>query len=357
MALVSLGALLAPISAEEPSGPNLEYDPEFAKLERIALGKPEQMMGASLVPGEDPDWKTMSRDSQALLGRTKDLRVAVHLAKSLLRVGGLAGFGEGLAVLRGLIDGYWDTVHPRLDPEDDNDPTMRMNALAALVDGPTLAAVRTTPLVLSRAVGKFSLRDIAVATGEVPPGKDENPPTAASIEGAFDSIEADALAATAAAAKSALEDVGLIEALVTDRVGGARAVNLSKLSDLLATANKHLSAATSRRAALVPIATDTGNGASPTDTGGADPTAATGAAPRRSGMPGEINTREDVVRALEQIVAYYQRHEPTSPVPLVVKRAKRMVGMSFLEIIKDVVPDAASQAELLRGHSDPGEGS
>jgi type VI secretion system protein ImpA len=357
MALVSLGELLAPISAEEPSGPNLEYDPEFAKLERIALGKPEQMMGASLVPAEEPDWKTILRETQTLLGRTKDLRIAIHLTKSLLRLGGLVGFSEGVAVLRGLIDGYWDTLHPRLDPEDDNDPTMRMNALAALADGPTLTAVRTTPLVASRAVGKFSLREIAVSTGELPPSKDENPPTPATIEGAFDSIEADVLATTAAAARSALDDLGLIESLVTDRVGGSRAVNLSKLSDLLTVANKHLAAAMNRRAAAVPVPVDTGDGSAPTDSGGADPTAAPTTASRRSGMPGEVNSREDVVRALEQIIAYYQRHEPTSPVPLVVKRAKRMVGMSFIEIIKDVVPDAASQAELLRGHSDPGDGS
>jgi len=73
-------------------------------------------------------------------------------------------------------------------------------------------------------------------------------------------------------------------------------------------------------------------------------------------MPGQVNTREDVVRALEQIIAYYERNEPSHPLPIVMKRAKRMVTMSFLEIMKDVAPEAMSQAELLRGHSDTGEG-
>jgi type VI secretion system protein ImpA len=40
-----------------------------------------------------------------------------------------------------------------------------------------------------------------------------------------------------------------------------------------------------------------------------------------------------------------------------MKRAKRLVTMNFLDIVKDVAPDAVSQAELLRGHSDTGEGS
>jgi type VI secretion system protein ImpA len=348
MAHVSVGQLLAPISVEDASGPNLEYDTEFARLERIAQGKPEQQMGATIVPAEDPDWKVVSKDAQALLGRSKDLRVAVHLAKALLRTGGLEGFSEALAVLRGLIDGYWDSVHPRLDPDDDNDPTMRMNALAALVDGATVAAVRTTPIVSSRALGRFSLRDIAVATGEMPAPEGQEAVTMGTIEGAFDSIELEALSATAAGAKNALDDVNTIETLVTDKVGGSRAVNLSKLSQLLAAAHKQLSAAVARRtgapAGDVP----------PEDAGGA--ATEVGAPTRRSGMPGQVNTREDVVKALEQIIAYYERHEPSHPMPIVMKRAKRLVTMTFLEIMKDVAPDAMSQAEQLRGHSDQGEG-
>jgi len=73
-------------------------------------------------------------------------------------------------------------------------------------------------------------------------------------------------------------------------------------------------------------------------------------------MPGQVNTREDVLRALEQIIHYYERNEPSHPLPIVMKRARRMVTMSFLEIMKDVAPDAMPQAELLRGHSDSGEG-
>jgi type VI secretion system protein ImpA len=346
MPFVSVGELLAPISVEDASGPNLEYDVEFANLERTAQGKPEQMMGATVVPAEEPDWKVVAKQAQGLLARTKDLRVAVHLSKALLRTGGMEGFSEAVAVLRGLVDGYWDSVHPRLDPDDDNDPTMRMNALAALVDGPTLTAVRNAPLVTSRALGKFGLRDVAVASGELPPPADQQAVTMSTIDGAFDSIEVEALTATTTAVKSALDDVTTIETLVTDKVGGSRAVNLGKLTTMLATAHKVLNAAMGRRA---------GAEAPAADAGGA-PGADGGAAPRRSGMPGQINTREDVVRALEQIIGYYERHEPSSPMPIVMKRAKRMVTMSFLEIMKDVAPDAMSQAELLRGHSDQGEG-
>lgn len=350
MPFVSVGELLAPISAEQPSGPNLEYDADFAKLERAAQGKPEQQMGATVVAAEDPDWKVVSRDSQALLARTKDLRVATHLTKALLRTGGLEGFSEGLYVLRGLVEGFWDTVHPMLDPDDNNDPTMRVNALAALCDAPTVMAVRVTPLVVSRTLGKYSLRDIAVATGEMPQVNKDEPLTMTTIDGALDSIELAVLTATATAAKNATENVAAIESLVTDKVGGSQAVNLSKVSTLLETAVKYLDAAVARRQP----AGGAESSAEDATVGAADG----GGAPRGgSGMPGQIRSRDDVLKAIDMICAYYERHEPNSPVPILMKRSRRFATMTFLEIMKDVAPDAMSQAELLRGHTDQGEGS
>ena len=50
---------------------------------------------------------------------------------ALLKLRGLPGLRDGLAVLRGLIDQYWDQLYPRLDPDDNNDPLERMNILAA----------------------------------------------------------------------------------------------------------------------------------------------------------------------------------------------------------------------------------
>src|SRR5262245_7097487 len=120
-------AFLAAVTPEDPSGPNLEYDGAFTELERIAQGKPEQQIGDTVVPAEEPDWKAVEAQSSDILLRSKDLRVAAHLTRARLHTGGLIGFSEGLALLRGLVEGYWDAVHPRLDPDDGNDPTMRVN--------------------------------------------------------------------------------------------------------------------------------------------------------------------------------------------------------------------------------------
>jgi len=72
----------------------------------------------------------------------------------------------------------------------------------------------------------------------------------------------------------------------------------------------------------------------------------------RGGGPsiaGEINSREDVIRVLDKIVSYYERAEPSSPIPLLIKRSKRLVSASFLDIVRDIASDGLTQVENLRG--------
>jgi type VI secretion system protein ImpA len=63
----------------------------------------------------------------------------------------------------------------------------------------------------------------------------------------------------------------------------------------------------------------------------------------------QIRSRDEVIRALDKICEYYQRSEPSSPLPLMLERAKRLVPLGFLELIRDLAPDAVAQAEALRG--------
>ena len=69
---------------------------------------------------------------------------------------------------------------------------------------------------------------------------------------------------------------------------------------------------------------------------------------------GEIATREDVVRVLDKMCDWYARAEPSSPVPLLLRRAKKLVHMEFMDIIRDLASDGVSQVERIRGE-EPGE--
>jgi type VI secretion system protein ImpA len=55
------------------------------------------------------------------------------------------------------------------------------------------------------------------------------------------------------------------------------------------------------------------------------------------------------MNALDRICQYYAEYEPSSPLPLMLQRCRRLVTASFLEIIQDVIPEAMSQAESIGG--------
>lgn len=66
-----------------------------------------------------------------------------------------------------------------------------------------------------------------------------------------------------------------------------------------------------------------------------------------------IEKREDVLELLEQICAYYELFEPASPVPLLLRRAMRLVTMNFLEILEDLAPESVPQVTAICGPKEP----
>ena len=63
----------------------------------------------------------------------------------------------------------------------------------------------------------------------------------------------------------------------------------------------------------------------------------------------EVTSRDDVVAMLDRICAYYERHEPSSPVPLLMQRARRLVHMNFLELMRDLADKGMPQIEAISG--------
>ena len=87
-------------------------------------------------------------------------------------------------------------------------------------------------------------------------------------------------------------------------------------------------------------------------TEGAGEAGATGEVGGGGGGPsisGEINSREDVIRVLDKICLYYERCEPSSPIPLLLQRSKKLVSANFMDIVRDLAPDGLAQIENLRG--------
>lgn len=328
MADIDVDALLAPLSDAAPSGADLEYDAAFLALDEASRVKAEQQFGDTVIAATEPDWRTMKEQALLLFERTRDVRVAIQLMRAGARLTGFDGFASGLALVHGLLERHWDTLHPQLDASDNNDPTMRLNALDPLADDDTVIAdLRAAPLGASR--GSITVRQIELAFGKVDALPGEAAPSEA---GALQGIrEAGGDMPSLLAAMAAChEHVCSIEAIIGAKVGASRGPDLKVLRSVTECLARAAQAA----------------GGQSTASGG-DTVAAPAAA--RGATPGSIATRDDALQALDRVCEWIERHEPTNPAPLLIRRAKRLMTKNFIDIIRDLAPDGLSQVERIAG--------
>jgi type VI secretion system protein ImpA len=341
--MLDLEALLQPIEGATPSGSDLRYAPEYADLERAMAGKAERALGDSVVPGEPPDWRATLDKGAALLGKTKDLRVAVAITRALLELHGFAGLAEGVTLIDRMVQTFWDTLHPQLDAEDGNDPTARVNAMAELTRREVIQALRAAPLVVSRVFGVVNLKAIEQAARGASAPSDGGAASSpmASIEGAFQEVPLPVLAETAAVVTRCVDATRALAEKWAERLPTS-GPDFTELRRVLGQA---------QHAAKGPLDQRQSQEASSGDGNGTEnlPDATEGAAAARQGAPGRVQSREDVLRAIDAICAYYAKNEPSSPVPLLLQRSKRLVMMSFMDILKDMLPDSVQAVEKITG--------
>ena len=339
---MDLDALLASRAGDETSGENLEYDFDFMQLQIAAQPGEEKQAGAEILAAEDPDFKDVEARALAVLERSHDLRAAVILASAVLHTGGLTGFAEAVAYVRGCLDQHWDTCHPQLDADDDNDPTMRINAVKGLAGANTvLAGLRRTALTQSRNFGRLSLRDLLIASGEIAPPDGQDAVDQTTVTAAFADTGDEVNGATLAAIRTALADVKAIEGIFSDRTPGY-GPDLDELRRMLGQ--------------LARFVGDHVSGAPPAEDEDEDDAAPQGGGARRMGgggsMPGSVETAQDARNALDKVIGYFARYEPSSPVPIILERAKRLVGADFITIMKDMAPDGLDAVRMIGGIKD-----
>jgi len=274
----------------------------------------------------------------------------------LFSASGITGLRDGLALMRGLLERYWDGLYPQLDPDDNNDPLERINILQSFSpmgvseQDPIKFKQRLAevPLCNSVQMGRFSLRDVQIAKDEitVSDGQKAKAPDMSVIDAAFQDTATDELLAMSQATHESIEHIGAITGVFSERAAQGDTPNLSGFQGGLGSIHKCVQEYLAKR----------GQG----ETVGEVATVAD-VEQKKSGisLSGDIQSVQEALLALDKVCQYYDRHEPSSPVPLLLRRAQRLVSKSFLDVIKDVCPDAVSRVQLICGTSgsDAGDGS
>ena len=341
--------LLRPVSEGQPCGPDLSDQSQFDELSRLLKGKPEVDVGSVKKPAEPPDWRELKGKSAEYLAQSKHLGVAMMFCGSSLQTAGLAGFRDGLQLIRGLVEQYWPTVYPPLDAEENNDPTQRLNLLGTL-NSPRgtlrpdvqqwLAIIDylyLTPLCRPKGAEPVTL-DLAVSAH----GRAENKPAEASGEGtpvpvgldlnqlgkAFRAAPVAEIEASHAAVSESLEALTALDQFLTQALGAGNTISFDELNKVLlelqGVLKAYLPGGVAEAGAEGAVAGNTASGGSGTQAVGA------------LSISGAIQSREDIVRAIDAICDYYRQIEPSSPVPYLLRRAQKVVMMNFVESVQEL---------------------
>jgi len=345
MSKYDIESLFSEVSADSPCGEDISYDQDYLALERLLQPKGEGVIAAEGQTAEEPSWSEVADKSYDLLRRSKDLRVVMYFTVALLKLEGFAGLRDGLYLLRGLLERFWDNMYPQLDPEDNNDPLERINILSALSpdsvseQDPMKFKQRAmeVPLCDSRQMGRFSFRDIQVARGAITVSDEQRAqvPEMSVIDAAFRDSEIEKLQSSFEAIGGAVEHASAVTEVFSERAYQSQSPDLSDFVTLLKNIRKCLGEHLGVEAA-----------------GGADgDEGVIPAAGGRGGGPisGSIQSPQDAIKLLDKICEYFERHEPSSPVPLLLRRAKKLVSKNFVEIIENMCPGAMSEVETVKG--------
>jgi type VI secretion system protein ImpA len=320
--LSKLSGWLKGVSNDSPCGEDFveasfEYQALAAKVE---------------VTTESSDWKKHKQEMEEFLIQTKDIRLYSLYTRILIHTekNPLLGLSKGLQLILYAIENYWDCCYPIIDESDPEEAFFdRNNALADFASYKDLILPLSKKInILSIGLGHYTLEDLIVLdAGGAVAGKQP-------LQGLMPDEEA--------AYAELLQYFNLSLEL-------ADAIKIryhQKSNEVFTEFNDHLLPMLKKGVAL------SGGGAegSSETSSNAEVTAVS----EGGGVPpiqiqGTINNREDIIKALGLICDYYEKNEPSSPVPMMLERVVKMVDMNYREIFSEFQLGADSVLDKIFG--------
>ncbi|HEX9859519.1 MAG TPA: type VI secretion system ImpA family N-terminal domain-containing protein [Paracoccaceae bacterium] len=367
--MMDIDVFLAPLEATNPSGIELRNDVRFHAIERqlepAARSARLQAVSAGGSGAVDLDWPALLEDARELAGSGRDLRLLVIVARAMTNDAGLDGLADGLTLLGRTIGQYWDSLHPALrdNPSKREAALRRINALYQIenADNGLLGDLEFNTFLNPRGLGPITGGDLAAGglnrntfLAESPSGLGEKElaellarhevrvsrvTAACRATAAERPEELEALITALARAQAALEALETtLGPLVTENgIGvkfGALAQFLTRISQTLAAAKT--GAATPEEPRMA--------GSAPTPA-----TAAPAAQMANAAVSGHISSRRDVERCLDLIIDFYERTEPSSPIPHLARRMRKMVPMNFMQLMEEIAPSGMKEFRSVAG--------
>jgi type VI secretion system protein ImpA len=374
---MELEPFLVPVGSDNASGSELRNDPRFHAIERQMEPAARTFRLENVSSGGTGsiaiDWSDILQQASDLAGTGRDVRLLVIVARALANAEGFSGLEQGLGLLTSNIEQYWDSLHPLLrdSPSPREAATRRINSLFQLEnnDNGLLCDLEFTTVLNPRGIGPITGGDLCVgglsrstAQSELAKGLGEK--EVAELMSRHDARAGRVTAACRAEAIERPEDLaGLIGSLEAARAAlqrleqalftrvsengvGVKFKELDKvLTRTLAPLKAAQATATTGTPATEDIAMAEQVSSAPTANGAHPPPAA-------GGIPGAVNSRKDVERCLDMIIDFYERTEPSSPIPHLARRMRKMVPMNFIQLMEEIAPGGMKEFRNVAGVDD-----
>lgn len=326
---------LAPVADDAPCGKDLDSsgDEEYMRIER------------DIEQTEDSrEWKKLKKDILKALTTTKDFRLLSRFSRTLLQTedSPIKGLVDGLYLTKEYIDKYWDCVYP---PEDKEDPDEkfadRVNAVAEFGSWSSvvLPLRKKRPLLSFNGMEPYFLEDlVAFQNGDVV--ADKQPP-----KDIFDALSSK---------EKKQVDIALEHfILAQDIANSIKELLLSKTEIAFIDFDTYL--LPNLQEGISALSELSPNAEKPSPSNENNQTTDTSTSNNTSPSlksSGSVQSREDVIKLLDMICGYYETNEPSSPIPLLLKRARGIVHKDFLEVLEELVPDSVSMTEPVFGRTE-----
>lgn len=328
---IDVETLTAPVSEDAPAGPDMSYEASRQEIEGVF----ERLSSGDEDAAEEIDWRHTTALILSEAERTRDIWLAVYLMRAGARMGRLETVEDGAGLLAGYCENLWATVHPEIEDYGFQGRKGPCESLARFSE--FLKPLRSVVLLEHQRLGTYSGADF------------ERFRTGGESEDGYGMFRALLAETPEDELQSVIDRLGGIgdairraDAVMTANADGDTSTNFQPTYEALDSLRKAV-ASFMTAPTVETVIEDAGSGA-PASGGQA------ASAPSGQGFSGGINTREDVIKAIDAIALYYRQKEPGSPVPLALRRARDWVSLNFLQVLEDIAPNSLDEARRVLGN-------
>lgn len=341
---IDVRGLLEPIPGSNRAGESLRYEGTFDRISDARReDDPTLSQGIYKSNLKRADWATAEAICiEALSTRTKDLQVAGWLLEAWLHRYGFAGVAEGLRLMAGLCQEFWDDMYPALEVGDVEGRLAPFEWLELKVS----LKLKQIPLTAPDQTGEsYAYVDWESACHfENLAMKDPQAlqealakinPSVATFRAAVSATDRSFYVDLLEDVEAAIDTCVLIEQ-VLDQKCGKHALGLGQFKYALGAIHQLVSQDLHAR--------------------NAEPEAEEELFPAEAGdeagielwSTGPIRNRTDAYRRLSEAADYLLRTEPHSPTPYLVQRAVEWGNMSLPELLQQIVRNEGELDEIDR---------